>query len=548
MNREEGIMIKLKKFTIAILTMLMALSILGGCVPVNLPTNQTQTSTTGAATEKPTESIPEATEKSFVISKDPLQLTIHLHYWNYLAFDDNWPVFVEAAKMTNIKLHGTASSVATNSDELFNIMIASANDLPDIIQTQYSSERFNKYGPEGAVIPLNTLIDEYAPNIKAFLSNNPDVRKNITASDGNIYYIPYLQDGAAAKGWFIRKDWLDKLNLSIPKTVDEYYSVLKAFRTQDPNGNGDPNDEVPYFSRSKQGAYELFTLFGVTVLEYAKDGKYQFDRYSDKLKVAVKNVAKWYEEGLIDPEIFTRGSKARDLFLGENKGGSTHDWFASTGVYNDKLKDTVPGLNFVPIIPPADINGRIWEESKRTEMGEGGWAISANNKHVVETIKYFDFWFTEEGRRLMNFGIEGDTYTMVNGKPVFTDKVLKGEKAVNDFLWTIGAQIAIGFKQDFEYEKQWTNPVALQGVNQYMEGNYMMPVFPTLIYDEAEQKVISSVWSSINTYINESLMQWILGAQNVDDTFDAYMSELKKMGIEDYLKAKQSAYERYLNR
>jgi len=542
-------MMKRKKFTAVFLATLLALSILAGCgTGEYLTTDQPQTTATGATTAQPTESATEATEKSLLISDKPLELKIHLHYWNYLAFDDNWPVFVKAAEMTNIKLKGTASSVATNSDELFNIMIASGNDIPDIIQTQYSLERFNKYGPEGAVLPLNKLIEEHAPNIKAFLENNPDVRKYITANDGNIYYLPYCPDGAAAKGWFIRKDWLDKLNLSVPQTVDEYYGVLKAFKTKDPNGNGDPNDEIPYFSRSKQGAYELFPLFGVTVLEYEKDGKYQFDRYSEKFKVAVVNIAKWYKEGLIDPEIFTRGSKARDILLGENKGGSTHDWFASTGVYNDKLKDTVPGLEFAPMIPPADINGKTWDESARAMIGEGGWAISGKNKSSVETIKYFDFWFTEEGRRLMNFGIEGDTYTMVDGKPVFTDKVLKAEKPVNDYLWSIGAQLEIGFKQDFEYEKQWTNPVALQGVNQYMEGNYMMPVFPKLSHNEEEQKVVSSIWSGINTYINESLMEWILGTKNVEDTFDNYMNELKKMGIEDYLKAKQTAYERYLSR
>jgi putative aldouronate transport system substrate-binding protein len=220
--------------------------------------------------------------------------------------------------------------------------------------------------------------------------------------------------------------------LSVPKTVDEYYSVLKAFKTQDPNKNGKP-DEIPYFNRSKQGAYDLFTLFGITTLEYEKDGKYQFDRYSEKLKDAVKNVAKWYQEGLIDPEIFTRGGNARDVLLGDNIGGSTHDWFASTALYNDKFKEKLPGLKIMPMVPPADINGRIWEESAGLWSARDGLI----NVKIGIRLKLYNILilvYSEEGRRLANFGLEGDTYTMGTASCIHRE-VLTGDKPVNDLLW-----------------------------------------------------------------------------------------------------------------
>lgn len=69
----------------------------------------------------------------------------------------------------------------------------------------------------------------------------------VTNPDGHIYTLPGKKP-LRPKGCdtpFINKAWLDRLGLEIPTTVDEWYEVLKAFKEQDANGNGDPNDEIP---------------------------------------------------------------------------------------------------------------------------------------------------------------------------------------------------------------------------------------------------------------------------------------------------------------
>ena len=98
-------------------------------------------------------------------------------------------------------------------------------------------------------------MEKYAPNIKAYFDENPDQRKALEWIDGKIYYIPCIGDGDVSMGWFIREDWLDNLGLEMPKNVDEYYNVLKAFKTQDPNGNG-IDDEIPYFNRNAGVDYD----------------------------------------------------------------------------------------------------------------------------------------------------------------------------------------------------------------------------------------------------------------------------------------------------
>jgi len=297
-------------------------------------------------------------------------------------------------------------------------------------------------------------IDEHAPNLKAFLDERPELRAAITSADGNIYYVPYFPDGKYGRAYFIRQDWLDKLGLETPETVAEVKTVLEAFRDGDPNGNG-LKDEVPYFARQWEEAVRLVTLFdgrtsgSDTYHDFmVNDGQIQHPYATEGYRDGIKNLAEWYAEGLVDSEVFTRGSSARDFLLSENLGGMTHDWFASTSGYN-RLSSDIEGFAFKAFAPPASPSGRRLAEHRRIPVKPDGWAMGFGNEHPVETIKYFDFYFSEEGRRLANFGVEGQQYTMVDGKPTFTQEFLDGGP-VNAQLYQVGGQlVARGFPQDY---------------------------------------------------------------------------------------------------
>ncbi|MCU6708550.1 extracellular solute-binding protein [Paenibacillus sp. J5C_2022] len=480
-----------------------------------------------------------------LVTKDPLELTIHMHFADRVSYQDDWPVFQKAAELTNISLKGTAPSSATNSQELFNITMASG-ELPDIVHFNMK-DVYDNYGVEGAFEPLNDLIDEHAPNIKALFEERPELKRYATASDGNIYYINFIPDGQVAKGWFIREDWLEKLQLEAPKTVDELYTVMKAFREQDPNGNGQ-KDEVPYFARVKSAALDFLVFWNANRGLYLADSKIGFGPYEDAYKTGVQNIAEWYKEGLIDPEIFTRGSKGRDIMLREDRGGITHDWLGSTAGYNDLLQGERPDFAFMPLLPPASIDGQMREETKRAEVTSSGWGIASTSKHKVEAIKYFDFWFSEEGRRLMNFGIEGVHYDMIDGKPIFKEEYLNAENGTLAALQEDGVQIEIGFHQNFDYERQWSNAIALQGEDMYTKANVFMEQYPTLSYANEERDRLTTLKSAIETYVEEMSQKWILGAEDLtDDSFAAFQKSLKNMGVEEMLQLEQQAYDRFMS-
>lgn len=488
------------------------------------------------------------------IVDDPLELTIQMNHARYPIYEETWPVEQQARAWTNIHLKDVTVGANMRTDEntgkteALNLMLAGGN-IPDIVGSSRIKDFVNQYGPEGAFVPLNDLIDEHAPNLKAFFEERPEIAAAISAADGNMYYIPYLPDGKYGRAYWIRTDWLDKLGLEVPETVEEFEAALRAFKTQDPNGNG-LADEVPYFARQWPELIRLVTLWdgrssGSDTYHdfYVDNGQMKHPYAGEGYREGIKNLARWYAEGLIDAEIFTRGSSARDFLLSENLGGATHDWFASTSGYN-RLSSEIEGFEFKAMAPPASASGKRIEEHRRIPIKPDGWAIGYTNEHPVETIKYFDFWFSEEGRRLANFGVEGEQYDMVDGKAIFKQEFLDAGP-VNRSLYQIGSQLqGRGYYQDYGYEIQWSNEFALEGIALYDEGDYLIDQFLGVAFDAEEQKVYDKYWGSVRDYMLERQQAWILGNGDVEADWDEYMAQLEKLGLTKVLAVMQSAYER----
>lgn len=481
----------------------------------------------------------------YLVSKNPLELTLHLHFFNTKSYNAEWSVFKKAQEYTNVSLKSKTSASASDSLQVYNILIASG-ELPDIVG-YVDPTKFMSDALAGAFIPMEGLIEKNAPHIKAYLEKYPEAKKAITAPDGHIYGIANFndQENKTGMGWFIRKDWLDKLGLQMPDTVDEYYNALKAFRDKDMNGNGKA-DEMPFFSRGKSPNF-LLQLWNATDTFLVEDNKVKYGPVESTYKTAMENIAKWYAEKIIDNEIFSRDNTVREIVLGQNQGGSTFDWIASTSVFNENLKDTINGFQFAVMAPPTTANGKKYISFIRSVTSTTGWAISQSNKHPDETMKYFDFWFTPEGERLQNYGIEGTDYTMVDGKPKFTDAILHGGKPVIDALQAEGAVCqGIGYPMTFDYEYQSMDPIGKTGADLYKQKNYINDsALPTLNLKEDEQKEYNKIMSNITTYVTETSMQWIMGAADVDSGFNTFVDNLKNMGIEKAISIQQAAYDRY---
>ncbi len=483
------------------------------------------------------------------LSDELLNLSIHLHFRNSSSWNSNWPVAKEVEALTNVRLTSVIPPIKENSRTLFNEMMQSQS-LPDVVGGDGLKEDFNKFGMQGKLIPLNTLIDRYAPNIKRVLTQKPLVRASITAPDGNIYYIPYIPSGIAGRGYFIRQDWLDTLGLAAPTNVDELHDVLVAFRDGDPNQNG-LRDEIPYFNRHPEEVIRLVNFFGARSTGsdnyhdfVVADGAVYHPYVQEEFRNGIVQIAKWYEEKLIDPQIFTRGASARNDLLAANVGGMTHDWFASTAGYNDTLADSIPGFKLYPFLPPADVNGKIMEEHGRALVKPDGWAITSSNNHAIETIKYFDFYFSELGRIISNFGVKGQTFDIFMAEPRFKRSVLNSDTSVLNQMLEIGAQIPIGFYQDYNYERQWTNPIAMKGIDSYAGREIIEEPFPGLTLTIEEKEIYDRYWPPIKKLMVENIENWITGKADISADWADYLVTLNNMNMDRVLEVLNSAYQR----
>ncbi|MFI3227118.1 MAG: extracellular solute-binding protein [Clostridia bacterium] len=478
-------------------------------------------------------------------STEPATLSF-FYYDGLRVFKPTQPIWEYIQEQTNITLVGAAPTTAgSDSDEQFNLMLAS-NDIPDIIQG--STDNLLETGQD-LLIPLDDLIAEYAPNLQKMFDENPDVKAS-SSIDGQIYFVPYLLAGSVSEIMYIRQDWLDKFDLDIPETTEEYIEALQIFLDEDANGNGKA-DEIGFFDRvntNLNAIGSMFNLYGASLYPYVEDGVVKDDRFTEEFKEAVLGVADMYERGLIDPELFTRGSDSRNIMFNANIGASTVDWAASTGQYQLTYEDEIEGLNWVPMLPTVAPNGRQFTQYSRSKIYSSGWGISFNCDDTVSAIKLLDYLFSEEGSRAMNYGIEGETYDMIDGKPIFKEELLNGDIPVNDVLMDMGV-LQIGYQQDADYEAQWTIDLANQGVEMYSEAS---PYLDTILnlslpFTAEEIEAKSKIETTLGTYVEEMIQKWVLGSADIDSTFDDYLAKVTSEGYEDLLEIYQTAYDRTYN-
>lgn len=474
----------------------------------------------------------------YAITTEPTELTV------FLVRDDGYkveelPIWQEIAKLTNVNLKTVNSTSISDANQALNTLLASG-ELPDLIVYSNIKSFAEEYGMEGAFVKIDELISDDTPNLREQFERK-EVKNTVTASDGHIYYVPDIcPEGIPANGWFIRQDWLDKLGLQVPTNVDELYNVLKAFRDQDPNGNG-VKDEVPYLYRFKS-VDALLEMQNVAVTwGVDENGKVYYSPITNEFKDGMKLIAKWYAEGLIDKEIYTRGPKSREKLFGDNVGGCTHDYFGTTAEFNELLADSIPGFRLVAFAPPG---GK--EYSARAVATSSGAAISASSDKIDVALRFLDFMYSKKGSMFQNFGLEGDHYLMKDGLPYYTDKVLKGNETASNILKSAGCNADIPYVQDFWYEEQWLTEEALKGFELYDKNGYNQTPFPTLSYTKEEKDRYAVLNTTITTYVNEYKQKWVFGTSDVDATFDEYVKQIKDMGIDELTKIQQAAYNRYM--
>ncbi|WP_062353985.1 extracellular solute-binding protein [Bacillus kwashiorkori] len=492
-------------------------------------------------------------EEAFPIVKEPITLKFFTGKsaqninsdWNDILI---WNKYKE---MTNVNVEW--EQVQTDSlAEKRNLALAGGS-LPDVFfLAAFPPLDIYKYGKQGTFIKLNDLIDKYAPNLKKLMDENPEIRKAVTFPDGNIYSLPsivspdFLSVRLASRPW-IDQTWLDRLNMKAPETTEEFYQFLKAVKEKG------GKDVVPYggtsigeFTGWIQGAFGVANR-GVRNANIDVDPenpeKIRFYTISDDYKEMLEYTHKLYSEGLIEQNIFS-------IDWGQYLANASQGKYASTVFYDPvQLFGKDIGEKYDSLSALKGPKGyQEFSKVSPAVSSIGNFIITKNNPNPAATVRWMDYFFSDEGARLYYMGIEGDTYEKTeDGKYVYTDKIMNSkegltmEQEIAKYLtWLGGIQ---GIIKEEYFQGSESAPASLEAAKK-IEPFVSEEIWPGFTYTEEENKFLSSTGADISKYVSEMTAKFISGETSFSE-WDKYVSTVEKMGLDEYVKIQQAAYDRY---
>lgn len=328
--------------------------------------------------------------------------------------ENRWTKWINENSPVNVKwvvVPRTESVVKINA-------LFAAGEAPDLVWEYGKSFMDNLYG-QGVLQPVDEYVEKYSTEYKAYLEKNSNLKPFVTADDGQMYGFTSSRTemGIANHGMWIRQDWLDKLGLKTPTTIDELYDVANQFATKDPDGNGQ-NDTVGLtFNYNFTGIAKA--LFGQPSDGVVVDNKGTVSDWTGSQAYAdcFSMLRNMYSNKIIDAEYITdtKFERQRQLLV----TGKAGIYFGSydTGTEWKELKTNVPEANLVPLEPTESKYGKqgLYQEPAAFRMV----CMNKDAKDPEACIQYLD-WMLSTGWKTLTNGIEGENYKLVDGvaKPI----------------------------------------------------------------------------------------------------------------------------------
>ena len=432
------------------------------------------------------------------------------------------------------------------------VLLAGGN-LPDAFVGSICFTETDILTNTGTFIALDDYIDEYMPNLKKIMDEDETMRALATSADGHIYGLPSKKPcrPTVANQMFINKVWLDNLGLEVPTTYDEYVEVLRAFRDEDANGNGDPTDEIP-FGQGYADSVMFFCLpFGTTIgadgtyMMAVQDGEPVYLPITDNYKDGIKAMHECFEEGLIDPEIFTEDTSMRDAKLMSETPivGSAPGWTA----------DATFGANAdqyvaLPALVGPDGNQYISSDPEHWNYSRYEFVVTSNCKEPGPLLAWADQFYSEDAS-IQNFygafgvGVEKDeaagTYTVLEPNDGNSADTFAWIQSLRDF----GPKyVPDGFNDKVSYAGE-NGDAAKLALDADMK-QYAREAYPNVSYTPDQLNTLATLYADLEAYVSSNQATWVAEG-GVEEQWDSYISQLEMMGINDFLQIQQDAYDSY---
>lgn len=448
-------------------------------------------------------------------------------------YSKDWPVWKWIKEKTGVTLEVQTPS-GKLSDTL-NLVIASKS-MPDLMYMPNRRES-NKFGQQGALVDLLEHLNDM-PNLKKWIEKYPEEAKAALSSEGKMYMFPNQGFGETNRMiWLYREDVFKKEGLTAPKTYDELYAVLKQLKAKYP-------DSTPLAIRYGQIPDEmnanLTANFGTGEGAYYNFDKkeWSYGPVEDNYKAMVTMWNKFYKEGLIPADFLSMQTKQWQDIVSTGKAFVTIDYISRVDFFNNAMRKENPEYNMQFMAPPAGGTGTK-QQNPYFHYLEGGLTLASTSKNIKDVLKYMDFFYSEEGRTLTSWGVEGETYTNEGGskkfKPEFTDvtemRKKTGLQTSGTYTWIdFNAHLSL-FSKDLQ--------------NAYTEAaKYDPPAMqPRPAFTERENEVVSVTGEAIKKHRDESFAKFVTGSRSLAE-WDKYVEENKNLGVQKLLDTYKEAHKR----
>lgn len=462
--------------------------------------------------------------------------------WNDILV---WNTYEE---MTNIKVEWEQVEGEALAEKR-NLALAGGN-LPDAF---YAADMppldILKYGQQGVFLELNDLLDKYAPNLTKLMEENPDIRKAITFPNGKIYSLPVIHDPDFTSVrthplmWY-NSELLDKYDMEVPASTDEFYNYLKKVKKEDPDitpfGTYDATLMVNYL----RGAFGVGTTGRSYIDKDPETGDLRFYPTTENYKQLLQYLNKLYTEKLIEPNIYS-------IEWAQFLNNGMEDKYASMIFYApEELFSKEIGEKYVGGVALKGPNGdQKWSNVAHPVGHIGKFVLTNENPDPAATIRWVDYFYSDEGSRLTYMGVEGETYEVTeDGKYKYLEKItnssegLTKEQEIVKYLGWVGLGPPGILMQDY-FDGSEGSDQAIEAAKK-VEPDLLDEVWPQFTYTEEETRKLDPLTADIEKYVTEMQDKFIVGEESFDH-WDKFVKSIEKMGLDEYMEIQKQAFERY---
>lgn len=472
--------------------------------------------------------------------------------------------------------------------EQFNLTIAT-DDMPDIMY--YSWSTAYPGGPDaaiadGKIVALNDYIEEYAPNFYAYLEAHPDIKREITTDSGNIYCFPavYTYTSEDSDTWqdaidrdpyeesfiglVIRKDLLDEAGLDIPVTLDDWYEALVAFKEMGIKYPFSCQAMMLTMAQSFNSAFDVTLPLigydsGTSAFALREDGSIMYGPAEDGYGEYLEFMNRLYSEGLLDPDFMVQDRPTvQSKILNGEVGAWVEMMPSGLGNLRNQILAEDPDSEFYPV----GVLNPVKEEGQQLRYKQGnlaytgsGAAITTSCEDIATACKVLDYAWSEEGNRILNWGIEGTSYEFVDGWPKLTDQIINNDQGLApseafSVYRNLNGPYPMDHSQRLESKRDYSlaegqvdeNLASLDLWSSSANGTVSAGLPSTTMLTE-ESSQYATAYNELSTYVAEMFSKFIMGNEPLEN-FDKYQENLEALGLQTVLDLQTAALERYYNR